>query len=166
MMVLDIPDITHNELTKLAIPIFNVTYLGISNTNEYSKTVNGVVWGIKGRPLVSLPVRLYDKDCPTMLNVIFKIDTGSPVSALTKETMSTLNSHCKQRNSNKDDWARVLINNRKADVLKSVGSYENVNILGTDFMKQYDVSLKIFYKSHVNPQKVKVQFNDEIAQTS
>lgn len=109
-------------------------------------------------------MRLYDKDCPTMLNVIFKIDIGSPVSALTKETMSALNSHCKKRNNNKDDWARVLINNRKTDILKSVGNYENMNILGTDFMKQYDVNLKIFYKANLNPQKVKLQFHDEIAQ--
>ena len=45
------------------------------------------MWGIHRRLFINLPVRLRDKNCSKVINVIFKVDTGAGITTLTKEVL-------------------------------------------------------------------------------
>jgi hypothetical protein len=52
------------------------------------------MWGIHRRLFINLPVRLRDKNCSKVINVIFKVDTGAGITTLTKEVLEKLHSLC------------------------------------------------------------------------
>lgn len=53
-----------------------------------------MIWGPNQRVFVAMPVRLSKKRCPISINVIFKVDTGSPVTILNKEVADRLHLNC------------------------------------------------------------------------
>lgn len=58
------------------------------------KIVRGTIWGYKGRSFINLPVRLKNKKCTVPLQVIFKVNTGSEHSYLSRSVLRTLYNQC------------------------------------------------------------------------
>jgi hypothetical protein len=47
----------------------------------------GTIYGGGMRTLINLPLGFSFESCPKLINVIFKVDTGSPVTTLTREVV-------------------------------------------------------------------------------
>ena len=67
--------------------------------------------------------------------MIFKVDTGSPISTLTQEALHKLFEDCPKIEETFSDFYAVRIAGRKISVSLSRSYYENLNILGANFIR-------------------------------
>jgi hypothetical protein len=74
-------------------PLLKTNYLSIWN-DEIKTKYGTIFWGRHGQLLTAMPVRLSNKRCPTRISVIFKIDTGSPITTITREVLQKLFNTC------------------------------------------------------------------------
>lgn len=86
-------DIGSKMLRKRVGPLLNITHLAITKDEPKTK-YNAVVWGAGFRLLTAMPVSLNRPNCPTQINVIFRVDTGAPTTILAKDVIEALFDKC------------------------------------------------------------------------
>jgi len=72
------------------------------------------------------------------LNAIMLVDTGSPYTFLTGETLKALQVNLGDQ---PEDQAFVLVNGQRTKVHLSKAHFEDVNILGTNFLDFCEVTI-------------------------
>jgi hypothetical protein len=92
-----------------------------------------------------IPVRLSHPSCPITINIIFKVDTGAPISTLTTEALEKLYNNCPTIERTFLDAYPVLISGHKILVQRSQAHYQTLNILGANFMAETNSRLEIDY---------------------
>jgi hypothetical protein len=95
--------------------------------------------------LVSMPVRFAHKSCPTLINVIFKVDTGAPSSSLTTEVLNKLYENCPNIEQTFLDTYPVIIAGHKIAVQESQAHFLTLNILRADFLEENNCHLEVDY---------------------
>jgi hypothetical protein len=131
-------DITAEELLNIAESL-GVEYLGKA---EFPGTfpVNGSVEGMNKRLMVNLVCKRQSRNPTIAINIIFLIDTGSPVSYLSEKAMQVLLSE----NVHIPESVKVCIHTER--VIQCHRSpkdkhFANVNVLGTDFFVENGITL-------------------------
>ena len=110
-----------------------------------------------------MPVKLQHDKCPIAINVIFKVDTGSPITTLTEEAIERLYSNCPRIENTRKIFYRSRIAGRLIEIYNSVKHYHNLNILGVDFMQSVDARLTVDYsKSRDGTFSLKFDVNGEV----
>ena len=94
--------------------------------------VQGVLYGYNSRVFVPLVVEKKG----VRVNVLFLIDTGSPGTFLRQDTLDCLHVH---------DQSDVVIQGQACTVRVSCRHYENVDLLGQDFLNSARALLTIDY---------------------
>lgn len=94
-----------------------------------------------------MSVKLAHKSYPISLNVIFKVDTGAPISTLTTKTLDKLYENCPQIERNFLDSYSVIIAGHKIVVQRSQAHYLILNILGAKFISEKSVHIEIDYQT-------------------
>lgn len=96
-----------------------------------------------------MPVKLNHKSCPILINVIFKVDTGAPVSSLTSEVLSKLYENCPKIEKTFRDAYSVAIAGHFIKVQESQAHFQNLSILGADFLEEMNCHLEFDYLKYV-----------------
>jgi hypothetical protein len=137
-------DITAVELLAVA-NVFEVDYLSPAATFPAPFPVEGVVYGRNLRLMVSLVCCRKAKTAQA-INVLFLLDTGSPVSYLSAKAMEALignpESHLPQ-------CLPVLVQSKKVTMCHLSPPdkhFADVNVLGMDFMLKNKLSLSVDYE--------------------
>lgn len=111
--------------------------LRLSPGRVIPRVVAGLIYKDNKRIFVPLVVEKRDRS----VNVLFLLDTGSPATFLRKDTLNALG----HEESIPED-SHVLIEGRGCLVRPSVRHYENVDLLGQDFLDKADALLTVDYK--------------------
>lgn len=96
--------------------------------------LNGVTFGDYSRVLVKAVLSAKGKS----LNAIMLVDTGSPYTFLTGETFEALQVNLEDQ---PDDQAFVLVNGQRTKAHLSKAHFEDVNVLGTNFLDFCEVTI-------------------------
>jgi hypothetical protein len=141
-------DITAEELLNVAERL-GVDYLGPAPTCPVSFPVEGEIYGPNKRLMVNLACRRRRTNTSSFINVIFLIDTGSPVSYLSAKAMEALigntESHLPQQ-------LPVMIHSVKVIVCylsPHDKHFADVNVLGADFLVENGLTLKANYSNKI-----------------
>ena len=136
-------DVTQEILNTRIAPELAVHYLSASEAENASFPVTGILFGLNRRLMVNLLVRR--RESHKFLNILFLVDTGSPVSYLCDEAISAL--------IGKDNALPKFINvfvqgDRVLECHLSPhdGHFHDVNVIGMDFLATHDLSIQICYK--------------------
>ena len=136
-------DVTHEILNTRIAPELGVRYLSASEAEDASFPVTGTLFGLNRRLMVNLLVRR--RESHKFLNILFLVDTGSPVSYLCDEAISAL--------IGKDNALPKYINVfvQGGQVLEchlspKDGHFHDVNVIGMDFLATHRLSIKICYR--------------------
>ena len=136
-------DVTQKILNTRIAPELGVRYLSASKAENASFPVTGIMFGLNRRLMVNLLVRR--KVSHKFLNILFLVDTGSPVSYLCDEAISAL--------IGKDNALPKFINVcvQGDQVLEfhlspQDGHFHDVNVIGMDFLATHRLSIKICYR--------------------
>ena len=97
-------------------------------------SLNGITFGDYSRVLVRAILTAKGKS----LNAIMLVDTGSPYTFLTNETFEALEINLEEHPS---DQAFVLVNGQRTKAHLSKAHFEDVNVLGTNFLDFCEVSI-------------------------
>lgn len=119
-----ITDIGEADFRRLSFEL-GVERLSVAETWEFP--VRGVVYGENSRMFVPLVVSKRS----THRNVIFLYDTASPSTYLRRDTLEALG-----YKEMALDTADVLIHGVRVAVRLSKGDFENVDLLGQDFLEK------------------------------
>ena len=118
--------------------------LGVERLSHAESTgsfpAKGVVYGRNSRMFVPLVVSKRS----TSVHVLFLYDTCSPSTYIRKDTMEVLG----YKDAIPDD-ADVLIHGVRITVQLARGHFENVDLLGQDFMEKNEASVNLSYKEGV-----------------
>jgi hypothetical protein len=138
-------DITAEELLVVAERL-EVQYLSPAATFPGSFPAYGVIYGLNKRLMVNLVCRRHGKTA-TPLNVIFLIDTGSPVSYLSAKAMESLIGNA---GSSIVNQLPVMIHSENViacHLSPRDKHFADVNVLGMDFLSDNLLSLSMNYKA-------------------
>lgn len=114
-----------------------VMRLSQSNRNvSFDSPVRGIVFGSCQRLFVPLSVQKQN----LAINVLFMFDTGSPQTYLRRDTFEALG-----YTESIPGEAIVTIQGRKITVFLSTAHFENVDLLGQDFMSLLGITVTIDY---------------------
>jgi len=136
-------DVTQEILNARIAPELAVHYLSASEAENASFPVTGILFGLNRRLMVNLLVRR--RESHKFLNILFLVDTGSPVSYLCDEAISAL--------IGKDNALPKFINVfvqgdqvLECHLSPQDGHFHDVNVIGMDFLATHDLSIQICYK--------------------
>ena len=101
------------------------------NQSSAPTTLTGVTYGDYQRVLVKAVVAYRNA-----LNVIMLVDTGSPYTFLTEETLKAIGV---QMDDQPSDHAFVVVNGQRVEVGISKAHFKDVDVLGTNFMQFCEV---------------------------
>ena len=104
------------------------------SSSSNTTTLNGITFGDYSRILVRAVLSAKGKS----VNAVMLVDTGSPYTFLTGETFNALNIDLENQ---PDDQAFVLINGQRAKAHLSKAHFEDVNVLGTNFLDYCEVNI-------------------------
>jgi hypothetical protein len=123
--------------TIRTLEIDGSTHLSEAQTSvePVSVSLNGVTYGDYSRVLVRAVLSAKQ----TSVNAVMLVDTGSPYTFLTDETFKALGINLEEHPS---DQAFVLVNGQRTKAHLSKAHFEEVNVLGTNFLD--------FCELHVN----------------
>lgn len=96
--------------------------------------LNGVTFGDYSRVLVKAVLTAKGKS----LNAIMLVDTGSPYTFLTGETFKALQVNMEDQ---PEDQALVLVNGQRTKAHLSKAHFEDVNVLGTNFLDFCEITI-------------------------
>ena len=136
--------------------------LSYLNKNTLSfETTKKELFGIRIRTFTILQVRLNHRKYYIKLNVIFKVDIGTPITTLTGEVLHKL--YDKRPTVERTDSERYTIkmNSRQMHVSKSVVLYHNLSIIGADLMGTNIIRLVIDYSLDLK-EKVEIIFDHNV----
>ncbi len=135
-------DVTQKILNTRIAPELGVRYLSASEAENVSFPVTGIMFGLNRRLMVNLLVRR--KVSHKFLNILFLVDTGSPVSYLCDEAISAL--------IGKENVLPKFINVcvqgdqvLECHLSPQDGHFHDVNVIGMDFLATHRLSIKICY---------------------
>ena len=106
----------------------NITFLP-----NVAYTLKGIIFGYHSRVLV---MALLSKKKST--NAIMRVDTGSPYTFLTEETFKAMGINVEDL---PDDECDILINGQRTTVYRSKAHFQDMNILGANFLRMCEVFL-------------------------
>lgn len=106
-------------------------------TDDNINTTKGIIWGPNNRVFVAMVVRMGSK----AKYVHFLVDTGSPNTYICQEVFTSFGKMI----ANPNNTVSLHINNKPLTVLQSPekSHFEDVNILGTTFMKTFNSVLNV-----------------------
>lgn len=104
------------------------------DSSETPAVLNGITYGDYSRVLVKAVLSAKGKS----LNAFVLVDTGSPYTFLTRETFRALQIDLEDQ---PDDQAFVLINGQRIKAHLSKNHFEDVNVLGANFLDFCEVSI-------------------------
>jgi hypothetical protein len=116
------------------IEIDGTKYLSEVSGDSHSSVLNGVTFGDYSRVLVKAVLTAKGKS----LNAIMLVDTGSPYTFLTGETFKALQVNLEDQ---PEDQAFVLVNGQRTKAHLSKAHFEDVNVLGTNFLEFCEVTI-------------------------
>lgn len=129
-----ITDIADEDFTRIA------RELGVSRLTPgripLSQEVNGILYGYNSRVFVPLVVEKRG----VCVNALFLVDTGSPGTFLRQDTLHSLG-----YKESVPDQLDVSIQGDLCTVRVSCRNYENVDLLGQDFLRSVRALLTIDY---------------------
>ncbi|KAJ3315794.1 hypothetical protein HDV04_000001 [Boothiomyces sp. JEL0838] len=131
-------DITAEELQNIAENL-GVKYLGPAEFPG-SFPVNGSVEGANKRLMVNLVCKRQSRSQTNAINIVFLIDTGSPVSYLSEIAIKTLI----PENANIPDSLKVCIQTERViqcHLSPKDKHFADVNVLGADFLVENGITL-------------------------
>jgi hypothetical protein len=117
------------------------TYQGNPNQTNFI----GIIWGSGLRAFVNMPVRLNHRRCNITINVIFKVDTGAPITTITTEVADKLFARCQSIEKTEFQTYSVQIAGREFIVERSQSHFENLNILGANYMRWTNADVRVHY---------------------
>ena len=140
-------DITSEKLLSVG-EVLGVGYLSPAATFPGSFPVDGEIYGPNNRLMMNLVCRRRGTNTPA-INVVFLIDTGSPVSYLSEKAMDVLIGNPK---SHLPEQLQVLVQSQK--VIQCYLSprdkhFAGVNVLGADFLVKNGLTLKANYNNNI-----------------
>jgi predicted aspartyl protease len=106
----------------------------VVTSDSHSSVLNGVTFGDYSRVLVKAVLTAKGKS----LNAIMLVDTGSPYTFLTSETFKALQVNLEDQ---PEDQAFVLVNGQRTKAHLSKAHFEDVNVLGTNFLEFCEVTI-------------------------
>lgn len=126
----------HHDIAKQ----LNHLYLSNCDYDDAVTHIDGIIWGPHNRIFVPMIVRIGD----VKKHVHFLLDTGSPKTYISQEVFTSFNKMI----SNPNNPVSLNINNHRIMVFQSPekSHYEDINILGTDFLKTYNAKLTIDFE--------------------
>ena len=135
-------DVTQEILNTRIAPELGVRYLSASEAENASFPVTGIMFGLNRRLMVNLLVRR--KVSHKFFNIIFLVDTGSPVSYLCDKAISAL--------IGKDNALPKFLNVcvqgdqvLECHLSPQDGHFHDANVIGMDFLATHRLSIKICY---------------------
>jgi len=130
-------DINHRILVDDISKRLGIDYL--SNYDTINKQINGIVYGSNYRLMCGLPIKI--KNISKF--IIFLIDTGSPWTYICEDVFNNY------KFNNIPDTCNCLMNNINFNVKLSPlnGHFNDVNLIGGDFLKFINCELIINYKN-------------------
>lgn len=134
-------DITAKELLNIAKRL-GVEYLGKAEFPGVFP-VNGSVEGVNKRLMVNLVCKRQSRTSPS-INVVFLINTGSPVSYLSENAFKAL----LPPDSNIPESLKVCIQTERViqcHLSPQDKHFRDVNVLGADFLAEHDLSILTDY---------------------
>ena len=135
-------DVTQNILNTRIAPELGVQYLSASEAENPSFPVTGIMFGLNRRLMVNLLVRR--KETHRFLNVLFLVDTGSPVSYLCDEAISALIGNDKGL----PRFINVFVQGGQVSechLSPKESHFHDVNVIGMDFLSSHNLSIQICY---------------------
>ncbi|KAJ3276895.1 hypothetical protein HDV01_002950 [Terramyces sp. JEL0728] len=139
-------DITAEELQNIAESL-GVEYLGLAEFPGLFP-VNGKVKGMNKRLMVNLICKRQSRNPTNAINVVFLIDTGSPVSYLSENAFKSLlppHSHIPQSIDVMIQTERVI----ECHLSPKDKHFADVNVLGMDFMTKNSLSILVNYDKDI-----------------
>ena len=136
-------DVTQEILNTRIAPELSVHYLSASEAENASFPVTGILFGLNRRLMVNLLVRR--RESHKFLNILFLVDTGSPVSYLCDEAISALIGKDKAL----PKFINVFVQGDQVlecHLSPQDGHFHDVNVIGMDFLATHDLSIQICYK--------------------
>ena len=119
------------------IEIDGVKHLSEATSGDgisHDSVLNGVTFGDYSRVLVKAVLTAKGKS----LNAIMLVDTGSPYTFLTGETFKALQVNLEDQ---PEDQALVLVNGQRTKAHLSKAHFEDVNVLGANFLDFCEVTI-------------------------
>jgi hypothetical protein len=140
-------DITAEKLLSIA-EVLGVGYLSPAATFPGSFPVDGEIYGPNNRLMINLVCRRRGRNTQA-INVIFLIDTGSPISYLSEKAMNALIGN---PGSHLPEQLQVLVHSK--EVIKCYLSprdkhFADVNVLGIDFLVANRLTLKVNCRTNI-----------------
>ena len=138
-------DITAEQLLVVAERL-EVEYLSSAANFPGSFPASGVIYGLNKRLMVNLVCRRQGKST-TSLNIVFLINTGSPVSYLSKKAMEAL---IGKPGSNIVNQLPVMVHSDNViacHLSPRDKHFADVNVLGMNFLSENMLSLSMNYKA-------------------
>jgi hypothetical protein len=117
---------------------FDVEYLSPATSFPCSFPASGEIVGRNHRLMINLVCRQRKKDVKNYINVIFLINTGSPVSYLSAKAMGAVVGDPKSKLAYVEVHKKSVVQFYLSPPDKG---FANVNILGTDFLSQNRLSI-------------------------
>jgi hypothetical protein len=137
-------DITAEELENIA-KSFGVKYLGLGEFPGIFP-INGSVEGVNRRLMINLVCKRHSRNPTNAINIIFLIDTGSPVSYLSENAFK----HLLPEDTNIPDSLKCCIQTERViqcHLSPKDKHFSDVNVLGMDFMSEHELSILVDYSS-------------------
>jgi hypothetical protein len=131
-------DITAENLPEIAKSL-DVEYLGAAQFPSQLPATGNIVGG-NHRLMINLVCRRRSQKEVPAVNIVFLVDTGSPVSYLSQPALEALIGNCESM----PRMLYVLVNNEHAvecHISPSGSHFEDVNVLGMDFISVNGLSL-------------------------
>lgn len=144
-------DVTKDTLADVARQL-GTNYLGPSAVLSWP--VQGKLFGINHRPLIALPVK-FPKKCD-YITLVFLVDTGAPMSCISKDVIDFVT----PKGSNIQDQFYVLINGIRQQVNLSKDHYEDIHLIGADYLQTINCQLHLNYG--MSSFTMKAQQQDEL----
>jgi hypothetical protein len=137
-------DITADELLLVAQDL-GVEYLSPASIFPASFPADGIIYGLNRRLMINLACRRQSRTEQPTVNIIFMVDTGSPVSYLSASAMEALignpGSHIPQHLVVKIHSEIVI----RCNLSPPDKHFADVSVLGMDFLSKNHLSLSMDY---------------------
>jgi hypothetical protein len=136
-------DVKKEILSTRIAPELGVRYLSVSESEDASFPVTGILFGLNRRLMVNLLVRR--KESHKFLNILFLVNTGSPVSYLCDEAISALigNENALPKLINVFVQGNQVL---ECHLSPQGGRFHDVNVIGMDFLAAHNLTIQICYK--------------------
>ncbi len=121
-------DVHSKDLHEDISNMLDIKYLDIAESDDVKES-SGIVYGPHNRVFVATVVRKSD----ILRHVHFLVDTGSPFTYICTEVLQSMGIHAPDPKTP----IRVRINGMPTTTMQSHGHFEDINLLGTDFMKTF-----------------------------